>query len=87
MDTPKLNYTTLWHIGLSYTSQKNQQFNYIQPKVWMNNTETEVTIPLTNEAGWVIFNLQSTGAIYSVYCNPYKLHIYSYLLMYTILYA
>jgi len=61
VDVPKLNYTTLWHIGLTYTNQKNQQFNNLQPTVWMNNTETEVTIPLMNDAGWVIFNLQSTG--------------------------
>jgi len=61
VDVPKLNYTTLWHIGLTYTNQKNQQFNNLQPTVWMNNTETKVTIPLMNDSGWVIFNLQSTG--------------------------
>jgi len=61
VDVPKLNYKTLWHIGLTYTNQKNQQFNNLQPTVWMNNTEKKVTIPLMNDAGWVIFNLQSTG--------------------------
>lgn len=61
VDVPKLNYTTLWHIGLTYTSQKHKQFNNLQPTVWMNNTEKELTIPLLYDDGWVIFNLQSTG--------------------------
>ncbi|CAH1723017.1 unnamed protein product [Aphis gossypii] len=61
VDVPKLNNTTLWHIGLTYTSKNNQQFNNLQPTVWMNNKETEITIPLVNNGEWVLFNLQSTG--------------------------
>ena len=63
MDVPKSNSTTLWHIGLSYTTQLNKQFNNLQPTVWMNNTETEISIPLLFDEGWVIFNIQSTGEI------------------------
>lgn len=63
VDVPKYYTTNLWHIGLTYTSKQNQQFNNLQPTVWMNNKETEITIPLVNNGEWVIFNLQSTGMI------------------------
>lgn len=63
VDVPKLSNTTLWHIGLTYTNKKNQQFNNLQPTVWMNNKETKITIPLVNNGEWVLFNLQSTGMI------------------------
>ncbi|KAL5242092.1 hypothetical protein ACI65C_009502 [Semiaphis heraclei] len=61
VDVPKLKSTTLWYIGLSYTTQLHKQFNNLQPTVWLNNTETELSIPLLADEGWVIFNLQSTG--------------------------
>ena len=77
MDVPKLNYTTLWHIGLTYTSQKHKQFNNLQPTVWMNNTEKELTIPLLYDDGWVIFNLQSTGVmLFNTYCIYFSDHFY-----------
>jgi len=63
VDVPKSNATNLWHIGLSYTTQLHKQFNNLQPTVWLNNTETGITIPFLNDEGWVIFNLQSTGEI------------------------
>ncbi|XP_060865932.1 aminopeptidase N-like [Metopolophium dirhodum] len=61
VDVPKSNTTTLWHIGLSYTTQLHKQFNNLQPTVWLTNKETGITIPLLSDEGWVIFNLQSTG--------------------------
>lgn len=63
MDVPKLNSSTLWHIGLTYTTYSENQFNDLQPTVWLNNTETGFRIPRLNNEGWVIFNLQSTGEI------------------------
>lgn len=64
MDVPKQNSTTLWYIGLSYTTQLHKQFNNLQPTIWLNKTETGISIPLSFDEGWVIFNLQSTGEIY-----------------------
>lgn len=77
MDVPKLNSTTLWHIGLTYTTQLHKQFNNLQPTVWMNNTQTELSIPLLVDEGWVIFNLQSTGEIlFNIYCIYFADHFY-----------
>jgi len=64
VDVPKQNSTTLWYIGLSYTTQLHKQFNNLQPTIWLNKTETGISIPLSFDEGWVIFNLQSTGEIY-----------------------
>jgi len=64
VDVPKLNSTNLWYIGLSYTTQLHKQFNNLQPTVWLNQTETGISIPLSFDEGWVIFNLQSTGEIF-----------------------
>lgn len=61
VDEPRVNDTTLWHIGLSYTTKNNKQFNNVQPSVWMKNNESKITIPQTKNTGWVLFNLQSTG--------------------------
>lgn len=58
-----IDINTLWYIGLTYTTEKYKEFNNIKPSVWMNNTQTKITIPLEKDAGWVLFNLQSAGVI------------------------
>jgi len=84
VDVPKLNSTTLWYIGLTYTTQLHKQFNNLQPSVWLNNTETELSIPLLADEGWVIFNLQSTGenlfnhikSYFKIYCIYFVNHFH-----------
>ncbi|XP_025419873.1 aminopeptidase N-like, partial [Sipha flava] len=61
VDFPRVDDNTLWYIGLSYTTEKNKQFHFLQPTVWMKNTENKITIPRSENSGWVIFNLQSSG--------------------------
>jgi len=74
VDVPKLNSTTLWYIGLTYTTQLHKQFNNLQPTVWLNNTETELSIPVLIDEGWVIFNLQSTGE--NLFNTYHLLHLF-----------
>lgn len=76
VDKLKLTDNTLWHIGLTYTTKKYKEFNNVLPSLWMNNTQTKITVSLENDAGWVLFNIQSTGKILPLrikYADLYKL--------------
>lgn len=61
---PRLDDSHLWYIGLTYTIEKKKDFRNLQPSIWINNTESKKTIPFHKNAGWVLFNLQSTGTIF-----------------------
>lgn len=52
----------MWWVPLSYTSQDSPDFESTQVKVWMKDSETEITVDsLPSEDKWVIFNIQETG--------------------------
>lgn len=47
---------------LTYTGQDQPDFSQTQPKVWMKDSEAQVTVTsLPPKDQWVIFNLQQTG--------------------------
>lgn len=51
-----------WWVPLTYTGQDQPDFNQTQPKVWMKDSEAQITITsLPPKDQWVIFNLQQTG--------------------------
>ena len=51
-----------WWVPLTYTSQDQPDFSQTQAKVWMKDSEAQVTVTsLPPKDQWVIFNLQQTG--------------------------
>ncbi|KAK8402060.1 hypothetical protein O3P69_001270 [Scylla paramamosain] len=51
-----------WWVPLTYTSQDQPDFSQTQAKVWMKDSEAQVTVTsLPPKDHWVIFNLQQTG--------------------------
>lgn len=56
-----LNETNLtqWIIGLTYTTENEKDFNNVLPESWIKENKT--VLPIQNETGWYIFNLQSIG--------------------------
>nr|XP_053651164.1 aminopeptidase N-like [Cherax quadricarinatus] len=62
---------TKWWVPLTYTWQDELSFNLTQPRVWMRNTESQLSVQaLPSKEQWVIFNLQRTG----YYRVNYDLH-------------
>ncbi|KAK3857882.1 hypothetical protein Pcinc_035893 [Petrolisthes cinctipes] len=60
-----------WWVPLTYTDQAEADFSQTQPKVWMKDSEAQITIPhLATKDHWVIFNLHQTG----YYRVNYDLH-------------
>ncbi|KAK3853242.1 hypothetical protein Pcinc_040203 [Petrolisthes cinctipes] len=60
-----------WWVPLTYTDQTEADFSQTQPKVWMKDSEAQITIPhLATKDHWVIFNLHQTG----YYRVNYDLH-------------
>ncbi|XP_050432825.1 uncharacterized protein LOC126840878 [Adelges cooleyi] len=51
--------TTLWSVGLTYTTEAKQDFTNTTTKVWLTTNKT--TFDAGNEEGWYLFNLKSTG--------------------------
>lgn len=55
-----------WWIPLSYTSEKQLDFNNTQAKSWLSCSDQNVSIPetlndLPNEMEWVLFNIEMSG--------------------------
>ncbi|XP_063887273.1 aminopeptidase N-like isoform X2 [Scylla paramamosain] len=51
-----------WWVPLTYTGQDQPDFSQTQAKVWMKDSEAQVTVTsLPPKDHWVIFNLQQTG--------------------------
>ncbi|KAG0730404.1 Aminopeptidase Ey [Chionoecetes opilio] len=59
-----------WWVPLTYTGQDQPDFSHTQAKVWMKDSEAQVTVTsLPPKDQWVIFNLQQTG-YYRVNYDP-----------------
>ncbi|XP_045117616.1 aminopeptidase N-like [Portunus trituberculatus] len=51
-----------WWVPLTYTGQDQPDFSQTQTKVWMKDSEAQLTVTsLPPKDHWVIFNLQQTG--------------------------
>ncbi|MPC23578.1 Aminopeptidase N [Portunus trituberculatus] len=51
-----------WWVPLTYTGQDQPDFSQTQAKVWMKDSEAQLTVTsLPPKDHWVIFNLQQTG--------------------------
>lgn len=51
-----------WIIGLTYTTEKEKNFSNVIPKTWLKDKkEKKIVLPIEDESGWYIFNLQSIG--------------------------
>lgn len=59
VDPLNQNDTTVWIIGLTYTTEGKKDFNEVLPNIWMKENKT-ILLNQT-ESGWYIFNLQSIG--------------------------
>ncbi|XP_060860636.1 aminopeptidase N-like [Metopolophium dirhodum] len=56
------NDTSKWFIRLSYTTNKEKNFDTKSaPTVWLNPFVNETVIPIDDDVEWYIFNVQSTG--------------------------
>ncbi|XP_015378864.1 PREDICTED: aminopeptidase N-like [Diuraphis noxia] len=58
----KSNDESKWFIRLSYTTNKEKNFDTKSaPTVWLNPSVNETVIPIDDDVEWYIFNIQSTG--------------------------
>lgn len=65
-DNTKSEKSPCWWVPLSYTTQKELNFNSTNPKHWLSCPSEKQTIELSSAADqWVIFNIQVAG-IYKV---------------------
>uniref|UniRef100_A0A2S2P8T3 Aminopeptidase n=1 Tax=Schizaphis graminum TaxID=13262 RepID=A0A2S2P8T3_SCHGA len=56
------NDTTKWFIRLSYTTNKEKNFDTKSvPTIWLDPSVNETTIPIDDDVEWYIFNIQTTG--------------------------
>lgn len=61
-DFTESNDTSKWFIRLSYTTNKEKNFDTKSaPTVWLNPSVNETVIPIDDDVEWYIFNIQSTG--------------------------
>ncbi|XP_063230525.1 aminopeptidase N-like [Bacillus rossius redtenbacheri] len=65
--TNNTNYT--WWIPITYTTQRDLDFNSTAPRTWLNATEAAITNMSASRSQWVIFNIQETG-FYRVNYDP-----------------
>ncbi|XP_043498883.1 putative aminopeptidase-2 [Polistes fuscatus] len=49
----------IWEIPITWTSEKNPNFNNTKPQFWLN--QIEMKIMTDNSEGWKIFNIQQAG--------------------------
>ncbi|XP_014606106.1 PREDICTED: uncharacterized protein LOC106787883 [Polistes canadensis] len=49
----------IWEIPITWTSEKNPNFNNTKPQFWLN--QIEMKIMTNNSEGWKIFNIQQAG--------------------------
>lgn len=65
--------TSQWIIGLTYTTESEQDFDKVLPITWLK--EQKMILPNQNDSGWYIFNLQSIGCIVII-AEFFGLHAY-----------
>jgi aminopeptidase N len=58
-DKPPAN--TIWSVPLSWTTQKDPNFNNTNAKHWLSTKEDVINLKVDSES-WLIFNIQSSGS-------------------------
>ena len=58
--------TSTWWVPLTYTKQKEPDFNATRPQLWLENVQSTVVEDLPDNKSWVVFNVHETGLFFLV---------------------
>lgn len=50
-----------WFVGLTYTTEAEIDFEEVTPSVWLKPTDEHAIMPVLEDSGWIIVNIQSSG--------------------------